>query len=95
MSFGPGGEASPYAWTVARCGGHALALCPDPEGKGEGVTPEQVLIILDQLLGDAVRTMGTDRRLWACRRHVASALAAEVRRVEEARAAAGLPPDTE
>jgi hypothetical protein len=95
VSFERGGEASPYAWTVARCGGHALALCPDPMGKGEGVTPEQVLIILDQLLGDAVRSTVADRQLWACRRHVASALAAEVRRVEKARAAAGLPPDTE
>lgn len=95
VSFEPGGDASPYAWTVARCGGHALALCPDPEGKGEGVTPEQLLIILDQLLGDAVKAMVADRQLWACRRHVASALAAEVRRAEEARAEPGPPPATE
>jgi hypothetical protein len=81
VAFAAGGEASPYAWTVARCGPFHLPLCPDPENRGEGVTPEQLLIILDQLLHDACRAFPHARPLWACRRHVAAALKAEAQRV--------------
>ena len=80
VTFEPGGVASPYPWTVARCGEFHLPFCPDPQGLAEGVTPEQLLIILDQLLHDATAAFPHARELWACRRHVAAALAAEVRR---------------
>ena len=39
VTFEPGDPASPYPWTVARCGPFTLPLCPDPESRGEGVTP--------------------------------------------------------
>ena len=81
VTFEPGGEPSPYPWTVARCGEFHLPLCPDPEGLEEGITPEQLLIILDQLLHDATGAFPHARELWARRRHVAAALAAEVRRL--------------
>ncbi len=89
--FEPGDEASPYGWTVARCGAFRLQLCPDPEGQGEGVTPQQVLIVLDQLLHDGARAFSFARGLWVCRSHVAAALAAEVRRLEAVRANAPQP----
>ena len=81
VTFAAGGEASPYAWTVARCGQFHLPLCPDPESRGEGVTPEQLLITLDQLLRDACRAFPDARPLRALWRHVAAALKAETRRV--------------
>jgi hypothetical protein len=81
VTFEPAGVASPYPWTIARCGEFHLPLCPDPEGLEEGITPEQLLIVLDQLLHDATGTFPHARDVWACRRHVAAALAAEVRRV--------------
>ena len=89
VTFMAGDLASPYAWTVARCGEFHLPLCPDPESRGEGVTPEQLLIILDQLLHDACRAFPHARPLWVSRRHVAAALKAEVRRVAAARGESG------
>lgn len=82
VTFEPGSEPSPYVWTVARCGEFHLPLCPDPEGMDEGITPEQLLIILDQLMLSATqcRVRSLVRDYWVCRRHVAAALAAEVRR---------------
>jgi hypothetical protein len=80
VAFELGGEPSPYPWTVARCGEFHLPLCPDAAGLEEGITPEQLLIILDQLLHDATRAFPQARDVWACRRHIATALAAEVRR---------------
>jgi hypothetical protein len=89
VAFATGDGASPYAWTVARCGELHLPLCPDPESRGEGVTPEQLLIILDQLLHDACCAFPQARPLWACRRHVAAALKAEARRVAATRGESG------
>ena len=92
-TFAPGdGERSPYAWTVARCGEFHLPLCPDPESLGEGIAPEQLLIVLDQLLHDAANARPHERALWSCRRHVAAALAAEVRRVGAVRGASETTP---
>jgi hypothetical protein len=93
VTFEPGDPASPYPCTVARCGPFALPLCPDPESRGEGVTPEQLLIILDQMLLEWSRHAPYIRRVWALRKAVKEALVAEVARVEAARArspAAGL-----
>ena len=91
VTFEPSDVASPYAWTVARRGEFRLPLCPDPESRGEGIAPEQLLIVLDQLLHDAANARPHERALWTCRRHVAAALAAEVRRVAAARGAPGHP----
>ncbi len=79
-------DASPYPWTVAICQEFALALCSDPESRGEGVTPEQLLIVLDQLLRDAARARPHVRAVWEAGRHIAAALAAEVRRLGAVRA---------
>lgn len=82
VTFEPGREPSPYAWTVARYGEFHLPFCPDSEGLEEGITSEQLLIILDQLMLAATtcRVRSLVRDYWVCRRHVAAALAAEVRR---------------
>jgi hypothetical protein len=78
---------------VARCGPFALPLCPDPESRGEGITPEQLLIILDQMLLEWSGKAPYLRRVWTMRKAVKYALVAEVARVQAARArspAAGL-----
>ena len=80
VEFERGDQPSPYSWTVARCGAFRLPLCPDPPGQGDGIAPEQLLIILDQLLLDATRAIPHSRALWVTRRHVAGALAAEALR---------------
>ena len=85
VSFVPGGQASPYRWTVARCGDLALPLCPDPESRHEGITPELVLIVLDQALKEWSERAPYLRRLWSCRNAIRDALAAEIRRVRIAR----------
>jgi hypothetical protein len=93
VTFEQGNAPSPYPWTVACCGAFRLQLCPDPEGLGEGITPEQLLIILDQLLHDAARAYPHARALWVCRRYVGGALAAEARRAAAARGAGRMPPN--
>ena len=85
VSFASGGQASPYRWTVARCGDLALPLCPDPESRQEGITPELVLIVLDQALKDWSERAPYLRQLWFCRNAIRDALAAEIRRVRVAR----------
>jgi hypothetical protein len=51
----------------------------------EGVTPEQILIVLDQLWNDAARAIPYLPGLWQCRGHVSAALAAEARRLAAVR----------
>jgi hypothetical protein len=85
VSFEPSGQASPYRWTLARCGDLSLPLCPDPASREEGITPEQVLIVVDEALRDWAERAPHVRRLWACRNAVRDALAAEIRRVRVAR----------
>jgi hypothetical protein len=83
VSFEPGGSlpASPYRWTVARCGDLALPLCPDPESRQEGITPESVLIVLDEALKEWSEKAPYLRHLWSCRNAIREALAAEILRV--------------
>ncbi len=81
VRFASDGRPSPYGWTAARLGGSVLPLCPDPEGIEEGVTLEQLLIVLDQLYTDAAARLPRDRALGLARHPVVAALAAEVRRV--------------
>jgi hypothetical protein len=81
----PGGQASRYRWTLARCGDLSLPLCPDPASREEGIAPEQVLLVVDEALRDWAERAPYLRRLWACRNAVRDALAAEIRRVRVAR----------
>jgi hypothetical protein len=74
LSFRSRGAASPYPWTLAGQGGFDLA-------------PEQVLIVLDQLLHDAAAAPGRYApALWQARGCVAAALSAEARRLAAVRA---------
>lgn len=94
IDFAPGGLASPYAWTLAWTGDQVLPLCPDPQSRDEGVTPEQVIIVIDEALRDWCERAPYLRRLWSCRNAVRDALAAEIRRVRIARgeSSAGMDP---
>ncbi len=85
IDFGPGALATPYRWTVARCGDLAIELCPDPESRDEGIVPEQLLIVADEALRDWAERAPYISRLWTCRNAVREALAAEIRRVRLAR----------
>ncbi|MDR3525577.1 MAG: hypothetical protein P4L66_15915 [Acetobacteraceae bacterium] len=76
VTFEAGSESSRFGWTVARCGEHTLPFCHDASGKGEGVTLEQVLIVLNQLFDDGVIGRSLEAWLWRAKRHVALALAA-------------------
>jgi hypothetical protein len=88
VSFSPGGQPSPYRWTVARCGDLSIELCPDPESRDEGVVPELLLVVADEALRDWAERAPYISRLWTCRNAVREALAAEIRRVRLARMAA-------
>ncbi len=94
VDFAPGALASPYAWTLAWTGDQVLPLCPDPQSRDEGVTPEQVIIVIDEALRDWCERAPYLRRLWSCRNAVRDALAAEIRHVRIARgeASAGMDP---
>jgi hypothetical protein len=85
VAFEPGANPSPYPWTLARAGLFSIALSPDPEGRGEGVTPEQLLVVLDLALSAWLPVTPWRRRCWEARRAVREALAIETGR------AAGVP----
>jgi hypothetical protein len=85
VDFAEGSVASPYAWTVARCGDLSLVLCPDPASREVGVAPEQMLIVVDEALRDWSGRAPYIRRLWACRNAIRAAIAAEIMRVRIAR----------
>jgi len=93
VQFRAGGIASPYDWTIASQAGLDLPLCPDPESQDEGITPEQLLIIVDQLLLDAAAAGLPIPGLLQAREHVACALEAEGRRLADLRGLP-LPPHT-
>lgn len=89
VAFQSVGFSTPYTWTVAACGDLSLPLCPDPESRGEGVTPEQVLIVIEQMLVEWARR---SLHLWPiqeARLAAKAALAAEVHRVAVTRGTAG------
>jgi hypothetical protein len=81
IRFLPGAAASAYPWDIAKVAGLHLALCPDPAGRDEGTTPEQILLVLRRLLADALYSRENGNWLRAAERHAALALAAEIRRV--------------
>ena len=81
LRFGPGHEGSSYAWGSAVLGGGPeLLLCPDPAGREGGVTPEQLLLVLERLFADARERHPREPRLRAAHLHVRAALDLEVRR---------------
>jgi hypothetical protein len=86
VSFRAGAAPSPYPWTVASQGGFDLALCPDPESREEGIAPEQLLIVLHQLLHNASRPGWNSPALWQALGCVSAALSAERRRLATVRA---------
>jgi hypothetical protein len=94
VSFSTGDEPSAFPWVVARQGAFKIPLCSDLESLGDGITPEQLLIILDQLFHDAARAR-PQRGLFEARHHIAAALRAEACRVAEARTAKNRPADAD
>lgn len=54
VRFLPGPLPSAYPWTVAALGDHHLPFCAEARAPEDGVTLAQVLVVLDQLLADAV-----------------------------------------
>ena len=93
----PGGVASPFPWTVARAGQFSIAMCPDAEARQRGVTPEQLLAVLELTLTSWLPITPWRRSCWEARRAVRTALALEaaraVARWEEHVAAADAEPE--
>jgi hypothetical protein len=76
-----GAESASVPWTVARAGLFTIALCPDAEGRGEGITPGQLLVLIDLALSAWLPVTPWRRRAWEARRAVREALAIEANRV--------------
>ncbi len=76
----PGGVASPFPWTLARTGSFTIPLCPDAEARQRGVTPEQLLAVIEMALSSWLPATPWRRSCWEARRAVQAALALEVRR---------------
>jgi len=81
VSFEPGWQDSPYRWTFARAGDLCLRLCTDPASREDGITPEQLLIVIDEAVRDWTDRAPHVRQLGAVRNAIRDALAAEIRRV--------------
>jgi hypothetical protein len=88
VSFEPGWQDSPYRWTFARAGDFCLRLCADPASREDGITPELLLIVIDEASRDWTDRAPHVRQLWAVRNAIRDAIAAEIRRVRIARVAA-------
>ncbi|MDR3416602.1 MAG: hypothetical protein P4L83_10485 [Nevskia sp.] len=88
IDFEPGWQDSPYRWTLARTGDLCLRLCADPASREDGITPELLLIVIDEALRDWTERAPHIRRLWAVRNAIRDALAGEIHRVRLARVAA-------
>ena len=70
-----------YPWTEAHVAGLRLPLCPDAVSQEEGVSPEQVLMVLHQFYVDLTRSPPADRTLLSIRLAVSRALDTERRRL--------------
>lgn len=82
VTFVPGPDPAARGWLVARCGDTSLPLVAGWAGSDEGITPEQLLILVDQLLCDAAKIRPREIWIWPTRRHIRAALAAEMRRAD-------------
>ena len=76
----PCAVASPFPWTVARAGLFAIPMCPDAEARQRGVTPEQLLAVLELALTAWLPVTPWRRSCWEARRAVRAALALEAKR---------------
>ncbi|AVM72540.1 hypothetical protein [Magnetospirillum gryphiswaldense] len=85
ITFTAGHEPSPYAWTEVHRIPHRLPLSPDPLGKEDGITQEQLLLILDQTFADAKAPLHQRRLVTLIRDHVRTALDTERRRLQRLR----------
>ena len=85
LTFTPRSVPSPYPWTAARCGEFSLPLCPDPACREEGITPEQLLIVIDQIFKDASNAMPRSVPLMRARGCVRAALITETKRLAAVR----------
>ncbi|MGE4480839.1 hypothetical protein [Acidocella sp.] len=77
----PGGPASPFPWSLARAGRFAIQMCPDAEARQRGVTPEQLLVLIEMTLTNWLPVTPWRRSCWEARREVRAALALEAERV--------------
>lgn len=73
LRFRHGPEHSPFPWTIVSCRGHELSFSADPSGQGEGVTLEQLLIVIERLHQDWAQAPSRAREaissaMAACRR---------------------------
>jgi hypothetical protein len=83
VSFEPaplGSPASPFPWSLARAGQFSISLCPDAEARQRGVSPEQLLTVIELALTSWLRVTPWRRSCWEARREVRAALALEVER---------------
>jgi len=85
ISLGTGAPGSVYPWTVAIHGRHHLPLSGDAEGREDGVTMEQLLMVLEQIFTDAAVPTAQQRWLTISRDHLMAAIVAERRRVQHLR----------
>ena len=76
----PGSPASPFPWSLARAGQFSIALCPDAEARQRGISPEQLLVLLEMALGSWLPVTPWRRSCWEARREVRAALALETQR---------------
>jgi hypothetical protein len=84
----PGATPSPYAWTVAALADqedNRIFLCPDPLSHEEGVSPELLLHVLEQILADAALAFPADAVLSLASSHATTALRCEVARLARPR----------
>lgn len=81
VDFRSGAAGADYLWTDAYVGDLRLSLCPDAVSRGEGVSPEQLLMVLLQFYMDLTRTPPADRTLLSIRLAVSRALDTERRRL--------------
>ncbi len=78
----PGGVTSPFPWCVARVGQFSIPLCPDAEARQRGVSPEQLLAVIELALTSWLPVTPWRRSCWDARREVRAALALEAARAE-------------
>lgn len=81
VEFRSGVEPADYLWTEASIADMRLPLCPDAVSRGEGVSPEQLLMVLHQFYQDLTRTSSVDRSLLSIGLSVSRALDTERRRL--------------
>ncbi|WBO58045.1 MULTISPECIES: hypothetical protein [unclassified Acidocella] len=76
----PGSPASPFPWSLARAGRFSIQMCPDAEARQRGVSPEQLLLLIELALSSWLPVTPWRRTCWQARRAVRVALALEAER---------------